>query len=111
MTALGRAQTELLTAGHQACFDAVGVGLAVLVQVALGLEGEPTGVTGIGPLPRVGADVFLKDAGLGTWSATVRAHVLARFLRLLLSTFGRTQPLGRILAALRLYPVFLICSC
>lgn len=83
----------------------------MLVQVALGLKGESTGVTGVGSLSCVGADVFLKDTGFGTRSATVRAHILARFLRLLLSTFGRTQPLGRILAALRLYPVFLIPSC
>lgn len=76
------------------------MGLAVLVQVALGLKGESTGVTRVGSLPRVGADVFLEDAGFGTWSATVRAHVLARFLRFLLSTFGRTQPLGRVLAGL-----------
>lgn len=89
----------------------MGVGLAVLIQVALGLKRKATGVTRVGSLPRVRADVFLKDAGFGTWAPTVRAHILARFLGFLLSTFGRAQHLGRILAGLRWYPVFLIPSC
>jgi hypothetical protein len=60
------------------------MGLPVLVEVALGLERKSAGSTRVGPLSGVGADVFLQDAGLGTGTATVRAHIFPRFSRLTL---------------------------
>ena len=83
-TALWSTQTGLITTGRQACFYAMGMGLAVFVQVALGLEGEAAGHAGVRPLARVRADVLLQDAGLGASSATVVTDVLSGFFRFLL---------------------------
>lgn len=60
------------------------MGLPVFVQIALGLEGEAAWNARVGPLARVGPDVFLEHAGLGAGPAAVLADVLARLLGLLL---------------------------
>lgn len=63
----------------QARLDGMGMRLPVLVQVALGLEGEATRDTRVGPFTRMGPDVFLQYTGFGTRPAAVRANVLAGF--------------------------------
>lgn len=86
------------------------MGLAVFVQIALGLEGEATGGTRIGSFPCVGADVFLKDAWLGTWTATVSAHVLPWLLVFSLSSSGWAAPFRALLAGLGWDPLRVLAS-
>lgn len=87
-TALWSTQTGLIATGRQARFNAVGMGLAVLVQVALGLERKATGDTRVGSFSCMGANVFLKNAWLGTWTATVSAHIFPWFWGFLLPFSG-----------------------
>lgn len=64
------------------------MGLTVFVQVALGLERKSTRDTGVGSLSCMGAYVFLKNAWLGTWTATESAHIFSWLLWFLLPLSG-----------------------
>lgn len=60
----------------------------MLVQVALGLERKTTGDTRERSLSSVGANVFLKNTWLGTWTAAVGTHIFSWFLGFLFSFSG-----------------------
>ncbi len=66
----------------------MGMGLAVLIEVAFGLERKATGATRVGSFSCMGSNVLLKNTWLGTWTATVRAHILPWFLGFLLPFSG-----------------------
>ena len=72
---LGRGALEGRGAVGLVHLERVGPRPAVLVQVALGLEGEPAGATRVGPLVGVSPDMLLEDRGLGAGQFAVRAEV------------------------------------
>ena len=54
----------------------MGLGAFVLVEVALGLEGDATGSARVRPFPGVAAQVLLQHTGFQTVPATMRAQML-----------------------------------